>query len=399
MRVFAALAAHGASALPGAAFTWPNEPPNDIPFGRSDLFTEVHFTGRYAVYAGADTWYPSWSSDGDLYTPWTDGRVGSIRSSSACAGTACMSTTGFARVSGDDPFNLSIKDVGVFESSPSPYHGRYPSASLHHDGIWYYGTYALDNDNHEPGNAPEGVDSKEAAGKLQTAGYCGNWCIQAPFVGFRWSRDGGKTWEEPRKTMANYSDNLFGEAAPNNRSKVKFGAPHVVDLGQNLAHQPNGASDPRLYLVGHGASAPMSPTSWMQGSEVYLARGRPDVERINDAAAWEFYAGNGSWSLGDVSRAKPLLSWGNRTGVTTITYIPAVKRYIMCISTPTFSPFTTKQFDTFVAKSMGSDGSLRLFLSYSANFAYRSQPAPVGSGYHWTLQEVELRLGKSQLVV
>ncbi|CAE7243274.1 unnamed protein product [Symbiodinium sp. CCMP2592] len=343
-----------------------------------------------------------------------------------------MSTTGFARASGDDPFNLSIEDVGIFESSPSPYHGRYPSASLHYDGTWYYGTYALDNENHEPGDAPEGADSKEAAGKLQTAGYCGNWCIQGPFVGFRWSRDGGKTWEEPRKTMANYSDNLFGEAAPNNRSKVKFGAPHVVDLGQNLEHQPNGASDPRLYLVGHGASAPMSPTSWMQGSEVYLARGRPDVERINDAAAWEFYAGNGSWSPGDASRAKPLVSWGNRTGVTTITYIPAVKRYIMCISTPTFSPFTKKQFDTyllespnitgpfryisylrefgpeayfvnipskFVAKSTGLDGSLRLFLSYSANFAYRSQPAPVGSGYHWTLQEVELRLGKSQLVV
>ncbi|CAE7286148.1 unnamed protein product [Symbiodinium microadriaticum] len=104
----------------------------------------------------------------------------------------------------------------------------------------------------------------------------------------------------------------------------------------------------------------------------------------------------------------------------------------MCISTPTFSPFTTKQFDTyllespsitgpfryisylrefgpeayfvsipskFLAKSTASDGSLRLFLSYSANFAYHSQSSPVGSGYHWTLQEVELRLGKSQLVV
>ena len=28
-----------------------------------------------------------------------------------------------------------------------------------------------------------------------------------------------------------YDDSLFGEAAPNNHSKVKFGAPHVVDLG------------------------------------------------------------------------------------------------------------------------------------------------------------------------
>ena len=29
-----------------------------------------------------------------------------------------------------------------------------------------------------------------------------------------------------------WNDSLFGESAPNNRSKVKFGAPHVVDLGQ-----------------------------------------------------------------------------------------------------------------------------------------------------------------------
>ena len=28
---------------------------------------------------------------------------------------------------------------------------RYPCGSLHVDGIWFYGTYALDNENHEPG--------------------------------------------------------------------------------------------------------------------------------------------------------------------------------------------------------------------------------------------------------
>ncbi|OLP83202.1 hypothetical protein AK812_SmicGene36063 [Symbiodinium microadriaticum] len=379
------------------AFTWPNEPPADIPFERSDLFTEVfltgiregwlpnaipsdqvHFTGRYAAYAGADTWYPSWSLDGDLYTPWTDGKVGSIRASSACAGAACMSTTGFARVSGEDPFNLSIKDA----EGLARYHGRYPSASLHYDGVWYYGTYALDNENHEPGAAPKESSESQEVSKGPSSGSAG--AGMEVWAQLRRRSDRFDPISdpipdlvvrlEPRKTMANYSDNLFGEAAPNNRSKarmgpeVKFGAPplglqraeHVVDLGQNLAHQPNGASDPRLYLVGHGASSPMSPTSWMQGSEVYLARGRPDVERINDAAAWEFYAGRLE---------------GTAAGL--------LETYIMCISTPTFSPFTTKQFDT----------------SYSANFAYHSQSSPVGSGYHWTLQEVELRLGKSQLVV
>ena len=28
---------------------------------------------------------------------------------------------------------------------------RYPCGSLHVDGTWFYGTYALDNENHQPG--------------------------------------------------------------------------------------------------------------------------------------------------------------------------------------------------------------------------------------------------------
>ena len=40
---------HGAK-----AFTWPNEPPNDIPFGRSDLFTEagsrIHDSGTLQLW-------------------------------------------------------------------------------------------------------------------------------------------------------------------------------------------------------------------------------------------------------------------------------------------------------------------------------------------------------------
>merc|ERR1712110_1216292 len=80
-----------------------------------------------------------------------------------------------------------------------------------------------------------------------------------------------------------------------------------------------------MYIVGHGASQPFSPTSWMQASEVYMARVTPSVEAVADQSQWEFYAGSGKWSRGEVGDAKPLLSWGNRTGVTTMTYIPSVK--------------------------------------------------------------------------
>lgn len=32
-------------------------------------------------------------------------------------------------------------------------------------------------------------------------GYCENWCIQGPFLGFRWSEDDGKTWNERREVL------------------------------------------------------------------------------------------------------------------------------------------------------------------------------------------------------
>ncbi|CAJ1405166.1 unnamed protein product [Effrenium voratum] len=389
---------------------------------------KVEFTGRFAAYEGADTWYPSWGSDGNLYSPWTDGRVGHQQAASSCASATCRSTAGFAVIVGDDPLNLSISQAGTYESSPWPYHGRYPSANLHLNGVWFYGTYALDNENHQPGQPLR----SSARSESRSAGYCGNWCIQGPFIGFRWSKDNGKTWHEPRPgPLKGYGDTIFGEAAQDNQTKVKFGAPHVVDLGQALRHRPAGDVEQLMYVVGHGASSPYSPTSWMQGSEVYMARVRPEIGRVNDKDAWEFF-GDGKWHQGDVHLAKPIIKWGNRTGVVTMTYIAAVQRYFVCISTPTYSPFTTKQFDTYFLESpnitgpfryisylrefgpeayfvnipskfvgeLDQDGSLRLFLSYSANFALKpSAPKPAGSGYHWTLQEVKLRRPKEALVV
>eukprot|EP00434_Breviolum_minutum_P017523 symbB.v1.2.015465.t1/scaffold1158.1/size134810/2 len=226
------------------ASVWPNQPPRDIPFERSTLFTAVDVTGKFATYEAADTWYPTWGSDGKLYSPWTDGRVKDLRSSSACHDASCVTTTGFATIEGEDPMSLNITNVGLVKASTLPYHGRYPCGSLHVDGIWFYGTYALDNENHQPGFGEQMNSSR--------AGYCENWCIQGPFLGFRWSKDDGKTWNEPREVLKGYDDSLFGEAAPNNHSKVKFGAPHVVDLGQGLQYRPAGDNEKMMYLIGHG---------------------------------------------------------------------------------------------------------------------------------------------------
>jgi len=53
-------------------YEWADEPPTGISFERSTDIERIRFTGRYANYTGADTWYPTWASDGNLYSSWTD---------------------------------------------------------------------------------------------------------------------------------------------------------------------------------------------------------------------------------------------------------------------------------------------------------------------------------------
>ena len=146
----------------GGAWTpWPDAGPSKhIPFEKStDILGFEYLAGKNAQYGHADTWYPTWAADGNLYTPWTDGTVEGVKSSSdADAGggrwrNGGNATTGFAVVRGDDPFALNVTDVHTYTSSAWPYKGRYPCGSLAVGGnattppTWYYGTYYLDNQN------------------------------------------------------------------------------------------------------------------------------------------------------------------------------------------------------------------------------------------------------------
>src|ERR1044071_3875089 len=109
---------------------WPSEPPPDCPFQRSNTIAGVKFLGRAVRYANADTWYPSWASDDNLYSPWTDGSVGSLRADSNGTADPARAVTGHATIVGDDPLHLEIRNAGVYPGNPRPYEGRYPSASL-----------------------------------------------------------------------------------------------------------------------------------------------------------------------------------------------------------------------------------------------------------------------------
>jgi len=113
--------------------------PVDCPFKPSNNITGIRFTGRHAEYTDADTWYPSWATDGKMYSPWTDGAVNGVCSNSA----GKDATTGCATIIGEDPLHLTVTDQAVYVSDPSPYESRYPCGLLVYDGVWYYGTYCL----------------------------------------------------------------------------------------------------------------------------------------------------------------------------------------------------------------------------------------------------------------
>ncbi len=385
---------------PWPARVWASDVPPDCPFERSKDIVAVAFTRNAIAYTDADTWYPSWAPDGAMYSGWTDGEIGeeSVHSNGPKA------RTGNARIEGDDPLLLTVTSLGSEAASPDPYGGRYPSANLVHDGVWYYGTYAVDFDL----SKPEYRDLY-------------SWAICGPLPGFRISKDYGKTWIPSPLTP---EKPLFPESGKDGR-QVKLGTPHFVDFGRNMEHSPDG----KAYLVGHGAldddPAPrIAGNSWIAGDAVYLARVTPSPETINDLASYEFYAGPGQdgrpvWSR-EFAAIKPLVSWNNRMGCTTITYDAPLSKYLMCVTDgwpgvedmnsyvleadEITGPYRLIEFMaqfgrqayflTFPSKFIGADGR-SAWLSYSANFhksyfGNRTVADPMGSRYAWTLQEVRL---------
>jgi len=124
-------------------FAWTSVIPDDCPFERSQTLTGIFFTGRHGDYHCGDTFYPSWASDGNMYSPWTDGITDGIRCNSGGSLKRGFHT-GHAVMTGDDPLKLVIKNTSPPKRGwAKPYRGRYPCGSLVHNGIWYYGTYCL----------------------------------------------------------------------------------------------------------------------------------------------------------------------------------------------------------------------------------------------------------------
>jgi hypothetical protein len=395
---------------------WPSSAPPDCPFEPSQAIRGLAFTGRHAEYTNADTWYLSWAEDDDCYSPWTDGNVhipiegpnwwlthtaecSSDRRNTANADREGKSGTGQAKVVGSDPLNLRIEPLGINYAAPGPYDGRYPCGSLVYNGVWYYGTYCLDE-----------------SGRTDEAGRKLNWDILGPFVGFRISHDYGKTWLDTPNTP---DRPIFGETGKNG-GKVKIGAPHFVDFGKNLRHSPDG----KAYLVGHGGARPDATVAWIKGDQAYLARVLPSPETMNNGSAYEFFGGHDEQGVPiwvqDFAHIQPLIEWNGRVGHTTMTYIAPLKKYLLCV---TDGGTTISTFDTYILESdhvtgpwklvtflerfgqqgyfvnspskfISADGKT-LWLCFSANFTNHYlgtdwESNPPGSRYALCLQEVVL---------
>jgi hypothetical protein len=383
---------------------WPDTAPADCPFAKSQQFGGVELTGRHAEYTQADTWYPSWAADGNLYSPFTDGAVDQVKSFSG----APSWVTGNARIEGDDPLSLKVIPICLHQSLAAPYGGRYPCGSLVHNGVWYYGTYCLDWHKYA-------------------------WDIMGPFVGFRISRDNGKTWQE---TPCRPAMPLFGEAVKSDElvaakkgglnvsaelvrkmPKVKMGSPHFVDFGKNMEHSPDGMA----YLLGHGASRPDAACTWISGDQIYLARVKPSPETINDVRAYAFFAGHGArgqaiWTK-DFCKIRPILEWNGHLGCVTATWNPGLRRYLLCTTNGGDSGAGT--FDTLILESDGLTGPWRrvalmekfgqqayfvnipskfisaggksMWLCYAANWSLKGvRSDPPGSRYAMCLREFRL---------
>jgi len=382
---------------------WPSTPPGDCPFPPSTDFPGILFN-RFASQHFCDTWYPSWAADDALYSPWMDGILLTPGFTQDVIGAANAVTvparTGWARLLGNDPMNLDVVDAGVIESPRDPYGGRYASASLHYNGVWYYGTYATMNE----------LNSNDGFVTINGVDY--NWGVLGPFIGFHTSTDNGRTWTAPPSTPASP---IFGEPATKG-AKVKMGVPHVVDFGKNMQHSPDG----KAYLICHGAVDPdpsprLGNLSWITGDQIYMARVTPSVSTINDPSKYEFYAGNGTWTS-QLSGARPVIDWNNNVGGVTMTWFPPLNRYITCIvdgrttadnmntyvlESPTLTgPFKLitymrdfgpqAYFCNFPSKFIAGDGK-SAWMWYSANFHPLERPNggnPPGSGYHLCSMEV-----------
>lgn len=92
---------------------------------------------------------------------------------------------------------------------------------------------------------------------------------------------------------------------------------------------------------------------------------------MDDGSMWEFAGENGKW-VDSVADARPLWSWANRTGSTTITYIATLRKFVMVVNAPAPSPYRPGvsmggPFDMYFLEADAITGPYRM-ITYMPSF-------------------------------
>jgi hypothetical protein len=291
-------------------------------------------------------------NDGVLWSSWTDGTVHNVTSNSGGDGA----TTGFAILDGypaDGSLRVRVQpqrrspSVSVHSAAP-----LYPCASFSYNGVYYQGTYALDDGSHIPQTG------------YQSICHGNTWCVGGPFVGFHISYDGGRSWDagvHPRTgAVLNASHNALAQPwpSPPHRFHFRVMQPHFVDHGPNNVHTPEPGY---AYLVSQGcdtsgaAANSSSVCGWVMADQIYLLRLRLSPATANLASAYEYYAGRGgdgspTWSA-SLDHAQPIIQWPGRVGVTHVVWVAGQRRYVMFVSCPSSGGHGRGTFDSWVAEA------------------------------------------------
>jgi|GEM_PF-1110042 len=314
-----------------------NHLPDSVGLKQSKDFGGISFTGRYASYTKADTWYLTYGTDGTIYSSWTDGSVNGIGTGSPCPRAA--------KICGSDPLDLSIEVVGEAtqhggKNGPVGHYpfGRYPCGQLMYNDIWYYGTYLLEQND-------------RAMYVPHT-----DWPILQPFIGLRVSDDFGETWYDKTEPEDPLFENAHGKwvDAHNvdyNPYEILIGAPHFVDFGDNMEHAPVDPATGRkwAYMVAHGADAGscLSHVSWVSGDNIYLLRilmpeGKNVEENfryVNTSSNWQYLTKNGTykaWNRDNLQEVyaniKPIVHAKGLLGNVGMVYDAPLQKFIMALS-------------------------------------------------------------------
>ena len=377
---------------------WPRSLPAGCPVPLSTDLPGIAFVGRASTAHFADTFMPTWASDGAMYSPWQDGVLLTppyVNMGGWHAGDP-TALNGWVKIVGDDPQDLLHPLAGELAGPKGNWSGRYPAAIFAKDGVLYYGVRS--------------TAIYDTAGNLTNDQNLGYRYANGTFIGFYTSQDGGNSWSSSPSADAP----LFPEPHGGNK-RVKFGQPYMVDHGRNQQHSPDG----KVYFVSSGATDTSAGTDHINDDQVYLCRVTASAAGINNLANWEFYA-NGGWTS-TLANATPIFEWRNRVNGATMTWNPGLGKYLMFLYKNGYSHTGTKiewgDFDTYVLESSSMTGPWKLvhywsafgkqgyypnlpskFLSadgrnawlwYGSNFSpWDREVDPPGGGYHMSQQRI-----------